>query len=170
MDDDIEGRLNARAKGRHPIHDHVSGILETLNNLKSVSQDTQAAGPQQPNPAQMQAMQMQQMQQMQMMQGAKIFQGIQTAIQAAQNMDPLERFRIAKELANQQRANALAGAEPQGDSYMLNDRALAAKNYPNTFGNHGKRAQQILLASGMLHPNMALGPNDHYNNAKNYLD
>jgi hypothetical protein len=170
MDDDIEGRLSARTKDNHPIHDHVRGILETLNNLKSSSQDAQAAGPQQPNPAQIQAMQQQQMQQMQMMQGAKIFQGIQTAIQTAQSMDPLERFRIAKELANQQKANALSGMEPQGDSYMLNDRALAAKNYPNAFGAHGKRAQQILLASGMLHPNMALGPSDHYSNAKNYLD
>jgi hypothetical protein len=162
MTPDYSDQINVRKNEPHPFDEKLKALYGTLNQLKSSNQQQQP--PQQPDitPQQMQAQQMQ----MQGMQAAQMAQQqnmlVQQALQQASQMDPLARHRMALEL----RQNALAG-NPNNQDYALNNQALAAKDYPNAFGDQGKRVQQILLASGML--NGRPSTQDHYDYIRNYL-
>jgi uncharacterized protein involved in copper resistance len=157
---DYSDQINVRKNEPHPFDEKLKALYGTLNQLKSSS--NQPPPQQQPDPQQlqMQQMQMQQMQTAQMAQQQNML--VQQALQQAQNMDPLARHRMALEL----RQNALAG-NMQNQDYALNNQALSAKDYPNAFGDQGKRVQQILLASGML--NGRPTTQDHYDYIRNYL-
>jgi hypothetical protein len=159
-----EDSSNLRSE-EHPFHGKLRALYDHLNELKSSAQSQQSSATQQgPNPAQLQAMQ-------QMAAGQATAQVLgqqnalmQQAIQSVQQMDPISRFQVAQKL----RMNALAtGGMGEGQDYLLNDRALAAKEYPNAFGDMGKRAQQILLASGILDHRQH--PMADFHSARNYL-
>jgi hypothetical protein len=159
MNPDYNTQINIRKNEPHPFDERLKTLYETLNQLKSSNGEQPDA--QQPtiDPQLMQA-------QAQNLQAAQIAQqhNILTnqALQQAQQMDPLARHRMALEL----RYNALAGNFANQD-YALNNQALAAKDYPHSFGDQGKRVQQILLASGMWNDRPTT--QDHYDRLRNYL-
>jgi hypothetical protein len=164
MTPDYSDQINARKGDPHPFDEKLKSLYSTLNQLKSERGQQQPPPPQpeiSPQQVQMQQMQMQSIQAAQVAQQQNML--TQQAIQQASQMDPLARHRMALEL----RQNALAG-DPRNQDYSLNNQALAAKDYPNTFGDQGRRVQQILLASGML--NGRPSTQDHYDYLRNYLE
>jgi hypothetical protein len=163
-------RGNSRDGEEHPFHGKLRSLYDHLNELKSLAQSQgaeEASAPDQgPDPAQVQAAQQMAAQnataQVLTQQNALM----QQAMQAAQQMDPIARFQTANKL----RTYALSGtggAFTEGEDYILGDRALAAKEYPNAFGDMGKRAQQILLASGMLDHRQS--PSERFHAMRNFL-
>lgn len=149
--DEYESRMMLRSpepEQKLGFDDRLRDLYEYMHSIKKESEDGELEEDnQQPDPQQVAAMQAQQQQMMQQQQAMQLMGGLQNAFKAVEQMDPIQRWQVGKELRAYQ--NALGGVH-SGPDFRLNDSALASKNYPDTFGQTGVRAQQILLASGVL--------------------